>query len=111
MIDLDQDEREQAEAQAKAAKVRAEYLANLASLLEYWEFRNFMWMVLGETGYFGASFTGEPLTTAFNEGKRHIGIQLFIDMLTADPNAYTVMRNEALQREQFNQPGDNPNGD
>lgn len=56
--------------------------------------RMFVWDILAQCNVFGASFTGDPLTTAFNEGRRDIGIRLLRDVLQIDPNALTKMRAE-----------------
>lgn len=62
--------------------------------------RAFVWEMLSRCGVFGASFTGEPLTTAFNEGKRHVGLNLMETLLTSNSNAFTLMRDEHILRQE-----------
>lgn len=61
--------------------------------------RAYLWEILDRCGVFGASFTGEALTTAFNEGKRHIGCQILSDAQGQWSGAMTTMRDEYLARE------------
>lgn len=88
---------------------RARFLFALSKLCDIYEFRELAWALLGRSLYFDASFTGEALTTAFREGKRNLGAEFFADLLTARPDIYTVMRNEALARDE--QASDEPTGD
>lgn len=60
--------------------------------------RSFLWDLLDQTGMFKASFTGDSLTTAFNEGKRHIGIATFADALLLRPHVFTEMQAEYAAR-------------
>lgn len=57
--------------------------------------RRFFWRYLGRCGVFKSSFTGNS-HTFFNEGERNIGLMLFNDLLLADPDAFTLMRDEAM---------------
>lgn len=59
--------------------------------------RSFIWRLLGKCGVYKNSFTGNS-TTFFNEGKRNIGLQLLDEVFEADPNAFTKMQNEAVER-------------
>ena len=60
--------------------------------------RAFVWEILGQTGLFGASFTGDQLTTAFNEGKRHIGIGMFAEAISMRPAVFGEMQAENATR-------------
>lgn len=58
--------------------------------------RRFVWQVLaGRCGTFGASFTGEALTGAFNEGRRAVGLELMAALQEVCPEAYLAMLGEA----------------
>lgn len=48
---------------------------------------------------FATSFTGDPLTSAFAEGQRNIGLTIFNDILLACPDAYVLMMQEANAKE------------
>ena len=61
--------------------------------------RRFLWKILSECRIYDISFTGD-VWTAFNEGKRQIGLRLIEDIFDASPNAYTEMRLEATQRKE-----------
>jgi len=56
--------------------------------------RRLILKVLSETGVFRASFSLNSMTTAFNEGKRDIGLNLLANMDEADPMAYSQMLRE-----------------
>lgn len=61
--------------------------------------RAYVWKALEECGVFGASFAGErPLTTAFHEGRRDIGIRLLAEVMAFDANALTLMQAEDTER-------------
>lgn len=62
--------------------------------------RAFLWKVLGDCNVFGASFVPDPLVTAFNEGRRNIGHRLLEEVLTLDPRAFTMMREENAARQE-----------
>jgi len=59
--------------------------------------RRLVWKYLEACGVFSQSHvTGEaPLATAFNEGRRSIGLRLFDEVTRHDPGAYAVMVKEA----------------
>lgn len=60
--------------------------------------RQFLWEFLGTSGAFSASFTGDPLTTAFREGKRDLGLSL----LRGIPwHMLGVMDKEATERDEL----------
>lgn len=62
--------------------------------------RAYIWDQLSQCGVFGASFAGErPLTTAFHEGRRDIGIRLLAEVLAFDANALTLMQAEDTERQ------------
>jgi len=83
-----------------ALKVEADDIADaIGYVLDRPYGRAFVWGILEQCRVFGASFTGEPLTTAFNEGKRHIGIKLLADVLQAKPDAMAQMQNEHAERQ------------
>lgn len=65
----------------------------LRKLLSYPIMRAFLWRFLSECSN-GTSFTGEALSTAFNEGKRQMGLWLTIEMDAADKNSYGIMQSE-----------------
>ena len=67
-------------------------------VLELDEGRDFIWEILGLTGLYTPSFTGNS-TTFFNEGKRSIGLDLLALMNDADPQAYAKMQIEQSKLE------------
>lgn len=99
MIDFEAEEAREQRLKEEQARIDARRIHLLRQLLEQPDFREFCWDLLGRSGYFDASFTGDALTTAFREGKRNVGQVTFIDVLTARNDAYTVMRDEAIARE------------
>ena len=53
--------------------------------------RAFCYMLLDRCNVMGASFTGDAATTAFNEGRRHVGIALLRDIQAMNPSAFATM--------------------
>lgn len=74
------------EAQQQQARERAEKLAEMdgadwAWLMAQKRGRRLVWRLLGQTGLFRTSFTGNN-ETFFKEGKRHIGLEI-VQKITA----------------------------
>lgn len=61
--------------------------------------RRFIWKTLSASGVFGVSFTSDPYITAFNEGRRNKGLELFNDVMSVCPDLYLVMAEEAKEQE------------
>lgn len=56
--------------------------------------RRVVWRLLEQAGVFRLSYTGDALSTAFNEGQRNIGLRLMADCLEAAAEKYLVMQAE-----------------
>ena len=56
-----------------------------------------VWMkgILDLCHCFGTSFTGEPLSMAFKEGERNIGLMLISQIMKASPEEFILMLKEA----------------
>jgi len=61
--------------------------------------RRFYWRLLGLTGQFRSSFTGNS-ETFFREGERNIGLILMADINEIMPEAYVLMIQENQAREE-----------
>lgn len=79
-------------AAATAERARDDLRAILATA----EGRRFAWSILASAGVYGRSFTGEPLTTAHNEGRREVGLQLLERIEAQAPGSYLAMLREGL---------------
>ncbi len=92
------------EAQVKERKTRAQLdqerdSAVLARVLDSAHGRHVIWGILEKAGFHRISFAGEQThLTAFNEGRRSLGNELLAECLTARPQCYNVMREEAETR-------------
>lgn len=92
------------ELQVKERKTRAQLdeeraKAVLARVLDSPHGREVIWRILEEAGIHRTSFAGEEThRTAFNEGARNMGHWLLAECLTARPQCYNVMRDEAEAR-------------
>lgn len=62
--------------------------------------RRLMWQLLGMTGLYQPSFTGNS-TTFFREGQRNIGLRLTRDMQDYSPKQYMQMWAENALPEDF----------
>jgi hypothetical protein len=80
----------------KSEKIRRdEELEDLRIVMKTKPGRRLLWRMFGECGIFSSSFTKDPHTTNFNEGKRSIGLFLLTEVGEADPKAMSVMMTEA----------------
>lgn len=92
------------ETQVKERKTRAQLeqeraAAVLARVLDSPHGREVVWTMLEMAGIHRISFAGEEThKTAFNEGRRSLGNDLLAQCLTARPQCYNVMRDEAEAR-------------
>lgn len=68
--------------------------SDLRKLLNLPEGRRFIWKLWSETGVFRASFTLNSNQTAFNEGRRDIGLAILLEVQKAKPDAYAQMQRE-----------------
>jgi hypothetical protein len=73
---------------------REREIDDLQKVLKSPEGRRVIYKILSECGVFKASFSLNSMSTAFNEGKRDIGIMLLKDLDEAEPNAYSQMLKE-----------------
>ena len=69
-------------------------IEDLRSLIKKPEGRRVIWKILETCGVFKASFSLNSMQTAFNEGKRDIGLWLLKDVDMAEPMAYSQMLRE-----------------
>lgn len=61
--------------------------------------RRFIWKTLSASGVFHSSFSSDPYSTAFNEGARNKGLELFKNVMSVCPDLYLVMAEEAKEQE------------
>lgn len=87
--------------QLKEAKLcRLNELDDIRWVLSHVKGRRFIWRLLSWCGAFRASYVPKDSTqTAFNEGKRDVGLRLLLDVSHANPKAYSQMEDEVLARE------------
>jgi hypothetical protein len=67
--------------------------------------RRFLWDLFGRAGLFRSSMGLTPELTAFNEGRRDLGLALLADVMRLCPEQYGRMQAEAISKQQT------PNGD
>lgn len=70
---------------------------DLATFTASPEGRRTIWQLLNYCGVFQVSLADTPELTAFNEGKRSVGLRLLSDMTRIDPNYLTTMIKEQGQ--------------
>jgi hypothetical protein len=79
---------------------RKEVVAELMSTING---REYAWAKLSEASIFTTTFTGDPLTSAFNEGVRSAGLALLADIMTACPDQFTLAMRENNERANLSQ--------
>ncbi len=73
---------------------RDQELEDLRRILDMAGGRNFIWRLLEQCGVYKTSHTGEALETAFNEGKRQMGLWALEEIFDASPHTYALMQKE-----------------
>ena len=74
---------------------RERELSDIQALLRTPEGRRFLWRLLFDVcGMFRASLAGDYAVTAFNEGKRDVGLLFLTDVNMTDRNAFAQMQSE-----------------
>lgn len=81
--------------EARLAKETTEQLTNgLHSVVGSYEGRRWLWSILAGAGIFIPTFTDNALRTAYNEGRRSLGLEV-LNLLTEEaPDAYLLMQKE-----------------
>ena len=93
--------------QLTAKQRRDREIDDIKSILRLPGGRRFILRVFVETGTMNASFTLNSMTTAFNEGKRDIGIWLLKEIDQAEPMAYSQMLREYFSELKSKKPKEN----
>lgn len=82
--------------------------ADLQNVVSSEQGRRFVWKLLCESAVFQQSFVqGAADLTAFNEGRRRIGLGLMLDLAAIDPTLYHRMAKEAHDLEEAEAQGSN----
>lgn len=77
---------------------REEEINDLRAVLSSVSGRRFIWRLLERGGVFRSSFNTESDSyTAFNEGRRNLGLLVLNDILEADLDAFTLMQRESVE--------------
>ncbi|EPV6100127.1 hypothetical protein ACV8AU_001135 [Escherichia coli] len=98
MTDVWDDEQPSAE-QVKLQQIRAERDADdIRQVMSTESGRRVIWSVLEQGKVFAATFSVDPCVTAFNEGQRNLALVLFSRVMTACPEQYLKMADEAKNR-------------
>ena len=71
--------------------------------------RRFFWDLLAKAGLFRSSLAGTAELTAFNEGRRDLGLALLADLMRLCPEEYGRMQAEAISKQPVSN-GDNDGG-
>jgi hypothetical protein len=61
--------------------------------------RRFVWDLLAKAGLFRSSLAGTAELTAFNEGRRDVGLALLADLMRLCPEQYARMQAEAVSKQ------------
>lgn len=74
--------------------------ADLKAVMSTEEGRRFMWVLLSDSNVFSCSFTQDPYLTAFKEGCRNFGLQVFEGLHRVCPELYALMAGEAAKQQE-----------
>ena len=61
--------------------------------------RRFVWDLLARAGLFRSSLAASPELTAFNEGRRDLGLGVLADLMRLCPEQYARMQAEAMSKQ------------
>lgn len=89
--DLDPAQQAVADAQAEARRVEVE---DIEEILNSKAGRRFTWRMLERAGVYRTSFNNSGSVTAFNEGRRDIGLFLMAEIHEIAPEQYLAMLRE-----------------
>ena len=87
-MSLDHEQEKAAQEEAEARRVEEE---DIRWLLASKQGRRFAWRILEIAGVYRTSFNNSGCITAFNEGKRNVGLMLLADILDIAPEQYLAM--------------------
>lgn len=95
---FDTDDNKLSEQQKKERLIaRMKLLDDIRWVLSNPKGRRLVWWVLSLCGVFRASFVPKDSNqTAFNEGRRDVGLRLLLEIGSANPKAYSQMEDEVL---------------
>jgi hypothetical protein len=63
-------------------------------VLSYPQSRAWLWSLLEDCGIFSSTFSENPSASAFNEGKRSLGLRLTADLMRLAPEMFSTMMKE-----------------
>ena len=100
LTDLFGDEVQAAKKAAKLTEYQQDRLtAAFKALLQTQEGMTVFWWLLGRTHVFQSSFTGNS-STFFLEGERNVGLQIYNQLMAADPYALQKLIDHRKKREE-----------
>jgi dihydroorotase len=70
---------------------------DLIAVMNAPEGRRFLWQLIGSAGVFQQSFAADPMATAFNEGRRSIGLALLSRLQDESPDLYLKAQGEQIE--------------
>jgi hypothetical protein len=100
--DADREPQAAAEKAVKAQLTAQTEIDDLCWLMGDKRGRRFVWRQLSEAGVYQLTFTGEALSSAFNEGKRNQGLKLLAQITRHCPDRLFEMQKEARTNERRN---------
>ncbi len=92
---LEPDQQKAADDAAEARRVQRE---DLQGILNSKAGRRFVWRLLDRAGVYRTSFNNSGSITAFNEGRREVGLFLLNEIHEVAPDAYLVMLKEHTEQ-------------
>ena len=78
----------------KAKLLRQQHIDDIESVLSTPQGKRLIWRILEYAGVFRTSFTADPYTTAFNEGRRSSGLFLLDEIERVSPGVLGAMMKE-----------------
>lgn len=105
MADLDEGQGVGDTAEVKKRKSRRQLQAEaqieeLRALLKNPAFCDFVWRVLEKAGIYRSAFRGEAThTSSHAQGMQEVGRMVLEELLTADANAYSMVRHVGMARD------------
>jgi hypothetical protein len=90
------DNTENTKIEERRKRYRDREIGDIRKILALPEGRRFMWRIMEFAGPTRLSFSQNDRTTAFNEGRREVGLFLLKDIMEVKPEAFIQMQREHI---------------
>ena len=99
MYNFEQERKELRGRKSKARLAEERQLEEFKQLLKFPGNRYWIWRLLEQCGYFGSVSRSDTHSMTLASGKRDVGVWVMNELFRADPKAFTIIQQEAVERD------------